>query len=260
NRVCDHAKKKGDDDTTTLCHLNQNVPYGVEKCVAQNRDIHTIGSKNPKIRYYDPVPPFTERPAKEYLSHDPDKTYQFVLFDIETTCTGKQAEICQLSAICQNVENENLVTVLVGHNAATFDVPTLLRNAGNNFEEQLHSMKICFGDSLPLIRSLISNQHAPLKQSNGQFCKANLASVYKCLFDQDFDAHDALEDVIALKRILFSPEMSIDVKTIVDRSQISSVRAMKSDMEFIDFRHDRYQTFVGNLHCPNEDHSPISHV
>jgi hypothetical protein len=106
---------------------------------------------------------------------------------------------------------------------------------------------------------IIDIQYAPLKQSNGQFCKANLASVYKCLFDQDFDAHDALEDVIALKRILFSPEMSIDVKTIVNRSQISLVRTMKSDMEFIDFRHDRYQTFVGNLHCPNEDHSPISH-
>jgi DNA polymerase III epsilon subunit-like protein len=64
-----------------------------------------MGITNNKQLYEDLmklVPPFTERPAKEYLSHDPDKTYQFVLFDTETTCTGKQAEICQLSAICQN--------------------------------------------------------------------------------------------------------------------------------------------------------------
>jgi hypothetical protein len=47
------------------------------------------------------------------------------------------------------VEADNLVTVHVGHNAATFDVPTLLRNAGNSFEKLLHNMNICFGDSLP---------------------------------------------------------------------------------------------------------------
>jgi hypothetical protein len=35
-------------------------------------------------------------------------------------------------------------------------------------------------------------------ESNGEFCQANLGSVYKCLFDEDFDAHDAIEDVIAL--------------------------------------------------------------
>ena len=65
---------------------------------------------------------------------------------------------------------DNLVIVIVGHNAATFDLPTLLRNAGNSFEEQLYNMNICFGDSLPLIRTLLCRQHSPLKQSNGEFC------------------------------------------------------------------------------------------
>ena len=69
---------------------------------------------------------------------------------------------------------DNLVTVIVGHNAATFDVPTLLRNAGNSFEEQLYNINIFFGDSLPLIRALLSCQHShALKQSNGEFCQAN---------------------------------------------------------------------------------------
>lgn len=48
------------------------------------------------------VSPFTERPQKKYYSYDPEKRYQFVLFDTETTFTSKQAEICQLSAISQN--------------------------------------------------------------------------------------------------------------------------------------------------------------
>ena len=134
---------------------------------------------------------------------------------------------------------DNLVTVIVGHNAATFDLPTLLRNAGNSFEEQLYNMNICFGDSLPLIRTLLSRQHSPLKQSNGEFCQANLGSVYKCLFNEDFDAHDALEDAIALRKILFSSEMAIEVNKIVDCYQMSSVINVKNDLKFIDNRHDR---------------------
>jgi predicted RNA binding protein with dsRBD fold (UPF0201 family) len=82
---------------TTITTTGNNSDVDVDKIV--------MGITNNKQLYEDLmklVPPFTERPAKEYLSHDPDKTYQFVLFDTETTCTGKQAEICQLSAICQN--------------------------------------------------------------------------------------------------------------------------------------------------------------
>ena len=155
---------------------------------------------------------------------------------------------------------DNLITVIVVHNAATIDVPTLLRNAGNSFEEQLYNMNICFGDSLPLIRTLLSRQHSPLKQSNGKFCQANLViCVYKCLFNEDFDAHDALEDAIALRKILFSSEMAIEVNTIVDCCQMSSVIDVKNDLKFIDYWHDRYQTFVGNLYSPNEDHGSITH-
>ena len=33
------------------------------------------------------------------LTCDPTKSYSFTVFDTETTCTGKQEEICQLSAI-----------------------------------------------------------------------------------------------------------------------------------------------------------------
>jgi len=37
-----------------------------------------------------------------YAQHDPNQTYTFVVFDTETTWIGKNAELCQLSAIHEN--------------------------------------------------------------------------------------------------------------------------------------------------------------
>ncbi|CAB4012397.1 Hypothetical predicted protein [Paramuricea clavata] len=166
------------------------------------------------------VPPFTERLQKKYYSYDKEKRYQFVLFDAETTCTETingtrtlckrfnpvssvtlEAELQSFVKFLQDeqslptcgpnpIKMDNLITVLVDLNAAIFDVPTLLPNGDDSFEDKLHNMNICFGDSLLLMRALM--------QSNGEFCQANLGSFYKCLFDEDFVAHDALEDVIAL--------------------------------------------------------------
>ena len=53
--------------------------------------------------------------------------------------------------------------------------------------------------------------------------------------------------------------MAIEVNTIVDCCQISSVIDVKADLKFIDNRHNRYQTFVGNLYSSNEDHGSIIH-
>ena len=50
------------------------------------------------------------------------------------------------------------------------------------------------------------------------------SSVYQRLFQQQFDAHDALEDVLALKKILLSSALAIDTKTIVN-----TVEALVSD-------------------------------
>ena len=269
------------------------------------------------------VPHCIERPHIIYKTYSPTKSYQFILFDIETSDTGSKAEICQLSAITQNgstyssyimpksnisprasrVNNltiENIkgtrslcknslpvvamsleialssfskfiekhccikssgtksIPVLIGHNAAVFDVPILLRNAGKSYDEQLDQMNVHFGDSLPLIKSLLQRQHAPLKLSNGEYCRANMSSIYQCLFKDDFDAHDALEDVKALRKILFSPELAIDIKTILNGSQIKTVRDTRVDLDFLDRRLDIFQTFVGSLYCPEARESPIT--
>lgn len=165
-------------------------------------DVPTELSQTELRRYEEILPPYTARPKVIDLTYDPTQKYQFIIFDIETTCTGKLAEICQLSAVSENGRHEfstfilpqssisysaylvngmtikningirtlchrnnpvqsvtieealgdfqtfikqvknsdevnNNLAVLIGHNSATFDVPILLRNSGDNFKDSL---------------------------------------------------------------------------------------------------------------------------
>lgn len=50
-------------------------------------------------QYEQIVPSYSAQPNPAKLSFDPTTTCTFVVFDTETTCTGKNAELCQLSAI-----------------------------------------------------------------------------------------------------------------------------------------------------------------
>jgi hypothetical protein len=117
----------------------------------------------------------------------------------------------------------NSKTILLGHNSSTFDIPTLFRSSDNSFKDQLTEMNVYLGDTLPLTRSLIKNKHASLKQENGEFCKANLCSLYQCLFKKEFAAHDALEDVTAHWKIFLGPEIDINTETLINGCGIHTV-------------------------------------
>ena len=93
-------------------------------------------------------------------------------------------------------------TVLIGHYSFFFDTPTLLRCAGMDFKQTLSSMNVSFADSLHLVKTLTQNGHKSLNPG-GKACKSNLPSVFKTLFDEKFQAHDALEDVRTLRRVVF---------------------------------------------------------
>ena len=201
----------------------------------------------------------------------------------EIICTGKLAEICQLSAVSENGRHEfstfilpqsgiscsaylvngmiiknikgirtlchrnnpvqsvtieqalgdfltfikqvknsdevnNNLTVLIGHNSATFDVPILLRNSDDNFKNSLTDMNIYFADSLHLVKHLIKDKHKALERETGGYCKPNQSSLYTHLFNEQFDAHGALEDVRALRKILFESSLSLSRKDIVENS------------------------------------------
>ena len=158
---------------------------------------------------------------------------------------------------CTN--GKRFIPVIICHNGAVFDVPILLRNDGRSYDEELQSLNVHFGDSLPLIKSLIQRKHTSLQLPNGEKRRANIGSIYRCLFREDFNARDALqEDVKALRKILVSQEFGIDIEAIVNGSQIMSVCDARSDLDSLDKKHDILQTFVGNLFCPNSAESAIS--
>ena len=86
-----------------------------------------------------------------------------------------------------------------------------------------------------------------LKNDDGSFPKINQSSIYQALFNESFSAHDALEDVIALKRILFSSKLKLSTKSIVENSCPVNVRRAVADMKYLDHRHRLVQTFQGKL-------------
>ena len=60
-----------------------------------------------ELRGYEEIkPPYTVRPKIVNSSYDSTQKYQFIIFDTETTWTGKLAEICQLSAVSENGRHE----------------------------------------------------------------------------------------------------------------------------------------------------------
>ena len=139
--------------------------------------------------------------------------------------------------------NKPIVTVLIGHNVATFDTPILLRNAGESFVHNLQLMDVWFADSLTLFKELIKCQCPQLKNADGTFPKANQSSLYEALFEESFNAHDSLEDVLALRKILFSSKLELSTRTIVDHSQLVTTNHAVEDMEYLDRRYQNMQTF-----------------
>ena len=137
-------------------------------------------------------------------------------------------------------------TVLIGHNSSVFDTPTLLRCAGPDFKQTLSSMNVSFAESLHLVKTLTKSGHTSLNPG-GKACKSNLPSVFKTLFDEDFQAHDALEDVHALRRVLFESPLKLTDADIVNNSNLKPASFAFEDMMYLGERFVRMQTFKDNL-------------
>ena len=146
---------------------------------------------------------------------------------------------------------KNVVTVLIGHNVATFATPILLRNAWKEFTDKLQSMNVWFTDSLTLFKALVKCKYSSLK--SGTFPQMNQISLYETLFQQSFDAHDALEDVTALRNILFSSRLELSGKTIVDNSGLVSTNHAVNNMEYLDRRHRNMLSFTGVMYNPRNN-------
>ena len=88
-------------------------------------------------------------------------------------------------------------------------------------------------------------------KSNGTFPQINQSSLYEAMFQQSFKAHDALEDVITLHKILFSARLELSVKTIVELSQLVSTSHAVNEMEYNVSRHRNRQSSTGKMFDPS---------
>jgi len=104
-------------------------------------------------------------------------------------------------------------------------------------------MNVYFADSLHLVKKLIKDKHKALELDTGGYFKPNQGSLYTHLFKEQFDAHDALEDVRALRKIVFESSFSLCRKYIVENSSVTSVSHEVKNMLNIDRRHELLLTF-----------------
>ena len=119
-------------------------------------------------------------------------------------------------------------------------------------------MDVWFADSLSLFKELIKSQFPALQNADGTFPKTNQSSLYKTLFNETFDAHDALEDVLALRKILFSSKLELSNKTIVENSVLTDTNHAFEDLEYLDGRHKILQSLRGKLYNPERNDGAIT--
>ena len=184
-----------------------------------------------------------------------DQVLRALPFD--TAIAQFKSYLSQSINIAKTTTNKQVRTVLIGHNASTFDTPILLRIAGKEFSSELQSMDVWFADSLLLFKELIKSQLPALRNGDGTFPKANQSSLYKTLFNEIFDAHDALEDVLALRKILLSSKLELSNKTIVENSALTDTNHAL-DLEYLDGRHKLLQSFRGKLYNPERNDGAIT--
>ena len=117
--------------------------------------------------------------------------------------------------------------ILTAHNGKKFDAPVLLNALGKIkvTREDLMKLNICFADSLliiekiekenPLVFLNIEETDSPRKKPK---VSKSLRSLYKRFFDKDFSAHDAIEDVDAMRQVLFESPLAITKETICNNT------------------------------------------
>lgn len=86
--------------------------------------------------------------------------------------------------------------------------------------------------------------------------KTNQSAIYKQLFDESFDAHDALEDVKALRKIIFHSSLELTPEMLTD--QMSTAEHVLEDTKYLDHRHEILQTFKGKRYHESIKDFPVT--
>ena len=72
----------------------------------------------------------------------------------------------------------------------------------------------------------------------------------RALFHETLDAYDSLEDVLALRKMLFLFNLELPTRTIVDHSHLVIAKHVVEDMKYFDRRHNNMQTLNEILFDP----------
>ena len=137
--------------------------------------------------------------------------------------------LCLLSRKQKNLDPNGRL-ILLAHNGQRYDAPVLI-NALRKISvsvKKLNDIGVCFSDSLVILRSL-QREGCPLLTSTegvdggcGVQLKYNvslkLTSIHNHLFGKGFPAHDATEDVKAMKHVLFDPPLQLPHSIISDNT------------------------------------------
>ena len=99
-----------------------------------------------------------------------------------------------------------------------------------------------FPDTLPVMKNFaVQRKHPSLVSSECSTVKLNQQSIYQTLFLEPFPAHDAMEDVRALRRIVFDSHLNISEDMLTE--YMSTTQLAKKDMKYLDRRYKLLQTF-----------------
>ena len=96
--------------------------------------------------------------------------------------------------------NNNIYSFLIEHYSLVFDTPTLLRQGGHPRFEELYFLFWHSPCDEELGRTLWSYRMVP---------QLNQQSIYQTLFNKPFPPNHAMEDFIALRRIVFDSHLNI---------------------------------------------------
>ena len=208
-------------------------------------------SDNELHEYEKLVPSYYAQPDLPKLTYDPNQTYTFVVFDTKTTCTGKNAELCQLSPIHEN-------QVFSKYILPTGNLSTGASRVNKLAVQNINAITKLLKENQPVETVSLDKElqefHTFLSQVS---CKSNQSALFSHLFKEEFEAHDALEDFKALKKILFHSALQLNKEKLVNCSGVISVEQAIASMSYLDRCHEILQTLSGRLFDPRDDNGAI---
>ena len=124
---------------------------------------------------------------------------------------------------------------MIGHNASVFDIPNLLQSFTPGYIHALKELDAHFANSLPLAKQILKEHHPALCMASTSKCsQAAVGSLYSIFFDASFPAHNALEDVKALRKVLFQSKLNLTTEKIILESNVTLVNSALAQLHYND--------------------------